>query len=126
MTPAKLIESYLTIRDRKRELETRHKEELKPYNETLAKIELALSQIMDETGLTNLPGGGGTAYRTVRTSVVVADWDSFLGWVRENDLWHMLEHRASKTAVEEVLVETSELPPGINVSRDVAVQVRKT
>jgi len=126
MTPAKLIESYLQIRERKRLLESKHKDELKPFNETLASIEVALGKIMEETGLDHLPGGGGTAYRTVRSNVTVADWDAFLSWVREHDYWHLLEHRASKTAVVEVLSETSELPPGVNISHDVAVQVRKT
>lgn len=125
-TPAELISGYLAVRDKKRLLEARHKEELAPYNATLAKIELVLAQVMNETGLDNLPGGGGTAYRTTRTSVTVADWDAFLTWVRETEAWHMLERRAAKTAVEEVLAETKELPPGINISSDSVVQVRKT
>lgn len=125
MTPADLIASYLKIRDKKRLLELKQKEELAPYITALARIELALAEIMSETGLDNLPGGGGTAYRTVRSSVKVDDWDAFLAWVRETDSWHMLEHRAAKVAVEEVLAETDHLPPGISISRDVAVQVRK-
>ena len=126
MTPAELIKGYLQIRERKRELEAKHKDELKPYIVTLAKIELALGKVMEDTGLENLKSVEGTAYRTVRSSVVVADWDSFLSWVRENNYWHMLEHRASKTAVEEALADEGELPPGVNVSRDVAIQVRKS
>jgi hypothetical protein len=125
MTPSELITSYIRIRDRKREMETAHKEALKPFNQTLAQIEIALAKVMDDTGLENLPGGDGTAYRAVRSSVVVSDWDAFMGWVKETGAWHLLEHRAAKTAVEEVLAETNELPPGISLSREVAVQIRK-
>lgn len=126
MTPAELIGSYLKLRDKKRMLEAQHKEALAPFNEALYKIELALGQIMAETGLENLPGGGGTAYRTTHTRVTVDNWDLFVLWVAEQGAWHMLERRASKTAIEEVLEETKELPPGISISRETAVQVRKT
>jgi hypothetical protein len=81
---------------------------------------------MQATGLENLPGGGGTAYRTTRTSVTVDDWDTFLGWVREHNAWHTLERRASKLAVEEYLEEQQELPPGLSLARAVAVNVRKS
>lgn len=126
MNPGDLIAAYLKIRDKKKEIEGRHTEELKPYNDTLYKIETRLGKIMDETGLTNLPGGGGTAYRSIRTSVTVGDWDSLLRWVKETENWHVLERRANKTAVDEILNDTNELPPGVNVNRSVAVNVRKT
>jgi len=126
MTPAELITSYLKLRDKKREMERLHKEALAPFNETLAKIEMALAKVMEETGLENLPGGGGTAYRSTRTSVTVDDWDTFMGWVKKHEAWHMLERRAAKTAVDELLQETDELPPGISMTREYVVQVRKT
>ena len=126
MTPAELITSYLKLRDKKREMERLHKEALAPFNETLAKIEMALAKVMEETGLENLPGGGGTAYRSTRTSVTVDDWDIFMGWVKKHEAWHMLERRAAKTAVDELLQETDELPPGISMTREYVVQVRKT
>lgn len=126
MTPAELISSYLAIRNKKRALEEEHKKILAPYNETMNRIETELARIMQETGLENLPAGGGTAYRSTRTSVTVDDWDLFLGWVRENNAWHTLERRASKTAVEEILAEEEAMPPGLSLSRAVVVNVRKT
>jgi hypothetical protein len=126
MTPAEMISAYLQIRDKKRLLEERHKQELKPFNEGLAQLENALAKAMDETGLTNLPGQGGTAYRATRSSVTVADWDSFITWVREAEAWHVLEHRANKTAIDEILNDNNDLPPGLNVTRTSVVNVRKT
>lgn len=126
MTPADLIASYLQIRNKKRALEEEHKKALAPYNDVLNRIETELAKIMQDTGLENLPGGGGTAYRTTRTSVTVDDWDLFLGWVRENNAWHALERRASKTAVEEILADEEALPPGLTLARAMVVNVRKT
>jgi hypothetical protein len=125
MSPGELIASYLKLRDKKRLLEEEHKKVLAPFNEALGKIELELARIMEETGLDNLPGGGGTAYRTIRSSVTVNDWDTFLAWVTSTGNWHMLEHRASKIAVEEVLDETQTLPPGLSINRAMTVNVRK-
>ena len=126
MTPAELITAYLEIRDKKRLMEHEFKERLAPFNETLDKIEMALAKVMEDTGLDNLPGGGGTAYRSTRTNVKVDDWDAFMFWVVENGHWHMVERRAAKTAVEEVLAETKELPPGVSMTKEYVVQVRKT
>lgn len=121
-----LIKSYIAIRDKKSELTKGHKEELKPYNEALGKLENHFLAAMQQDNLQSLNAGGGTAFQATRTSVTVADWDAFYKWVAENKAPHFLDHRASKSAVEEYLEETGELPPGLNRNSSIIVNVRRS
>tara|TARA_R110000772_G_scaffold235182_1_gene346770 strand:+ start:378 stop:767 length:390 start_codon:yes stop_codon:yes gene_type:complete len=126
MTLGQLITSYIKIRDKKAEMVKGHKEDLKPYNEALMKLENKFQSEMNAADLDSLKTDGGTAYQAVQSSVTVADWEAFSGWVQEHKAWHFLDHRASKAAAEEYLEETGQLPPGLNRSSNIKVNVRRT
>ena len=119
------IGDYIKVRDLKKELADKHKAEMKPYNDALQQLEHLFHAKMEETGLENLKTDGGTAYKAVMTTVSVADWDPFLEYVKANEAWYMLDKRANKTAVSEVLEDTGELPPGLNLQRSIKVNVRR-
>lgn len=121
-----LIGKYIALRDKANDLKKEHKEQLAPYNEAMQKLEEHFLKAMQAEELENLKTDGGTAYQAVQTSVTVADWDAFKAWIVENHAWHMLDQRANKTAVTEVLEDTGELPPGLNVKRSVKVNVRRS
>ena len=120
------IADYIRIRDMIDERKKKHKEELAPFNEALKKLEEHFLKVMQAEDLENLKTDGGTAYQSVQTSVTVADWDAFKDYVMVMGAWHMLDKRANKTAVTEVLEETGELPPGLNIKRSVKVNVRRS
>lgn len=126
MTVGKLIEAYIQLRDKRDALRDRHKQELAPLNKAMAAVEDKLQQVMQSMDLDNLKSKAGTAYMSTRTSVTVDDWDAFLSFVRDNDAWHLLERRASKTAVEEVTEDTGELPPGLSMKRALRVNVQRS
>lgn len=120
------IDKYIQLRDRMNEIKDRHKQELAPYNDAMLKLENFFQKVMDDTGLENLKSEKGTAYKTTQSSVTVADWDAFRDYVVENQAWYLLEHRASKKAVEEVLEDSGDLPPGLNINRTLKVNVRRS
>jgi len=121
-----LIDSYLRIRDKKDALKKKHIEELAPYNVALGKLEHHFLGAMHTTGLESLKSDEGTAYQSERSSVTVADWDAFHDFVLENAAYYLLEKRASKAAVMEVLEDTGALPPGLNMNRSIKVNVRRS
>jgi hypothetical protein len=116
MTPGQMIAAYLKLREKKKTVEDRHKEELAPYKEAMNKIENELLRQMNEGNLENLKSDVGTAYVATRSSATVADWDAFLDF---------LERRVSKVAAEEFLEEHASLPPGVSIARDTTVNIRK-
>jgi hypothetical protein len=103
-------EGYVKLRNLKKKMQDRHKEELKPINENMEK---------------NVKTAEGVVvYKTSRTNVKAADWDAFLTWVQENEAWEFLTRRPAESMVKEFLEEHQALPPGVTSSTEQKVGVR--
>jgi hypothetical protein len=124
MTPAELIEAYLKLRTKITTVETRHKEEILPYTKLKTEIETALLAHLNELGLESTKCKAGTAYKSTTTSVTVKDWPSTLAFIRENELWDLLEARVGKTVALELLEERGEPPPGVQITQALVLRVR--
>lgn len=114
----KLINWYIKLRDEKKEIEERHKQELQPYKEKMEKIEAALLKQMQEQGVKNFKSQGGTAYVTTTYSVSVADREELMNFVKENDRWDVLDIKANKS------VASKENIPGTKVQPYQKVNIR--
>jgi hypothetical protein len=122
-----LTAQYIRARDIKKRLEEEHKTRLAPLVAAMEKTEAAILAKFNELGIDSAKSENGTAYRSTRTSASVADREAFFTWVKENDAFHMLESRASKTAIEEYVgTSGGNLPPGINWSSEVTVNIRRS
>ncbi len=121
-----IIDKYLKIRDEKVKIKDKYMSDVAHLDAAMDKIENYLQAEMQKSGLKNLPTELGTAYLSTRTAATVADWDSLLNYVRENGLWTLLEKRVNKTAVEEFVAANDDLPPGVNISQAVVVNVRRS
>lgn len=126
MNIQELVGKYVKIRDAKAEITAQHKKELERYNHALDKIEKMLAAEFEELGTDSVRTDAGTAYRSVQTSASVADRDAFFRFVEENKAWNFLESRVNKTAVSEFIAANDDLPPGVNVSRRVVVNIRRS
>lgn len=107
-------------------------EERKSYNVYEAKaknymdrIEMFIKDKADEIGVDSFKTKSGTAYRTVKTSYRVGQWDLYLAWMKETGNFQCLEKRAAKNAVKEIHDETGEIPPGLEYVAEVAFDVRR-
>lgn len=107
-------------------------EERKSYNTYEAKaknymdrIEMFIKDKADEIGVDSFKTKSGTAYRTVKTSYRVGQWDTYLAWMKETGNFQCLEKRAAKNAVKEIHDETGEIPPGLEYVAEVAFDVRR-
>jgi hypothetical protein len=125
MTVDTMIQNYLRLRDRKKEIESRHKAELAQYKITMDQLEGWLLEAMHQTGLDSMKSPHGTAFKTTRTSASVRDWTATLAYIRANDAWQLLEARVSKLAVQDLIKDTQKPVPGVETSSEVCVNVRK-
>lgn len=121
-----IVEKYIELRDAKAALKAKYDADVAEIDAGMTRIENHLLTKMQEDGLKSLPTAAGTAYIQTRTSANVADWNATLNFIRENDLWTMLEKRVSKSAVEEFRAANDDLPPGINWSEAVVVNIRRS
>lgn len=121
-----IVERYLALRDRKAQLKAEYERKASEIESALDKCEMYLLQTLNEQGVESMKTRVGTAYKQNRTFVSVADWESYFAWLRDNDMWSMLEHRANKTAVEEYRAVHNDVPPGLNWREETVVNVRRS
>lgn len=121
-----LTAKYIEIRDKKADLVAKHKEEVAELDKELMDLEISMLQQLQAMGIDSARTKNGTVYKTVSRKVAVADWDTVLEFIQQNEFWSMLERRVSKAAVEQYETETGELPPGLNVHSEYKVNVRRS
>lgn len=122
-----LTAKYIKLRDRKAALVKAHKAEVARYDEALDQAESVLLALFAIHGLQSVGTESGTAYKTTRTSATVADWDPFLKFVQEGEHWQMLERRVAKLAVEEFAQASGgDMPPGVNYTSEITINVRRS
>lgn len=126
MQISEIVSNYVAVRDKKKEMQDRHKAELAPLNEVLDGLESVMLKYMQEQGVNSIAVDGGTAYQSKRTSFTVEDPVLFREWVSQQGDLNYFESRASKSMVESYLESTGELPAGLKYSADLTVNFRRS
>jgi len=120
------IAGYVMLRDQRDEIKKKHSDELAPLMSKMLTIEGWLQRKLLADGLDSFKKKGtGTAYLAKQTRVKVEDWDSFYEFVKAGGHEAMLEHRASKSVVEDYIESCGDLPPGLSINSDQVVRVRR-
>lgn len=121
-----MTQRYLALRRRKEQLQEVHKKALHPFNEMLATLANMILAELQEAGVTSMSSPDGTVYQSTETSVTVKDWAATLSYIQANQAWDLLEARVSKTATLSIMEETEEPVPGVNVSQETVLRVRRS
>lgn len=125
-TMDEVIEAYLALRQVKEETTRRHKEELAPINDKMMKLQAWCQKQLQAQGQKNARVDAGTTFLQTDVSVTVQDWDAVLAFIKENDLFALLEKRVSKGVVQEYIESTGEIPPGVKVTSEISCHIRKS
>lgn len=120
------VEKYIEYRDKKAELKTKYEADVEDLDKKMAKIEAALLEAFDKTGMDSARTKSGTAYIAVRTSASVADKEAFMEFVKAKEEWPLIEVRASKTGVEQFKSIHEDLPPGVNWREERVINIRRS
>jgi hypothetical protein len=121
----KRIEQYVKLRDEIKRREDIHKAELKPYKDTLEKLNSALLNHLNTIGGDSVSAEAGTVYKTAKRSASIADRDAFWNHVMGTQDFDLLDWKANVTAVTAYVDEKKSLPPGVNLSTTHVVGVRR-
>jgi len=119
------ITAYILIRDKRDKKRKEQQEEMAPYIAKMEKLENWLLHMLNKQGVESTRTDHGTAYKSIRTTAKITDWDSALEFIKENELYHLLERRVSKKAVEEFVEVQGAPPDGIDIVREIRVNVRR-
>lgn len=124
-TADQVISAYTALRDKRSALKRAFEADDEQLVQKMDKLEAWLLKTMQTIGTDQLKGGGGIAYITTKDRAQSDDWGTFWNWLAENKRLDMLEKRVSTKTVMQYYEEFQELPPGISVSRERTVNVRK-
>lgn len=122
---ADLVDRYRRLRDKKKDIADEMKAKLAPYNEALDTLEALLLDALNKAGAESTRTAAGTVFKSTRTSYTVKDPAQFREWLETQQRFDLLETRVSKEALEEFVKTGASLPPGIGISSEVTVNVRK-
>ena len=126
MDDATLVKLFIALRDRRARRKADFQLDDVDDKEKQEKIEIEFLRRFNKRGIDNVSARGiGTAYRSVRASAKVADWDSLLEFIQKEGAWEMLERRVSKVAVEQFKAETDDLPPGVDWGETQVINFRR-
>ena len=107
-------------------LKARHAQELKPYMEHKEKLEGWLAEFLNKTGLKAAPTKQGNVHWTTKRTAVVKDPQAFMDHVTSTSEFHLLERRASVTAVVDYIEKHGVQPPGVSLNTYRSIRVSKT
>lgn len=121
-----LVVQYLALRDRRARRKQAFTEDDAKDASLQAKIEGVLLKQYDALGMESVSTEYGTAYKALQTSATVADKQVFLEFCLEDDAKHLMDIRASKTAIAQYKEVHGLLPPGINWRAEYTINVRRS
>lgn len=120
-----IIQKYVEIRDKVKDIGERHAAELAPYKEMMDRVEVFLLSQLQESKVDSFKAQTGTAYITRKTSATLADRQTFYQFAVERDLLDLLDIRVAKTAVEAYKQAHGDIPPGVTWREELGVNVRR-
>ena len=121
-----IMREYLGTRDHLDEKRHEYQGIERDLKARLTMMSLVMREKADAIGVDSFPIRGlGTAYRATKTSIRVADWESYWKWLQETGNSQCVEKRAAKLAVLEVTRATGKLPPGLDRIDEVEFLVRR-
>jgi predicted secreted Zn-dependent protease len=122
----KLVAVYIKIRDKIRETEDRHKEEIAELKEQFDVVANNLLDLCNEQNMDSIRTSAGTVTRRVSSRYWTSDWDSMYQFIQEQDAPYLLEQRIHNSNMRQFLEENPDLcPMGLQADRKYTVQVRK-
>jgi len=127
MNAEELVTAYIAVRSERDKLAKDYEEKDAELKADLAKLEAALLLICNDVGVESLKTKNGTAMRRVNERFFCSDWDNFRKFVMENDAPELLERRIHQGNFKQFMSDHKGdgLPPGVNVTREYAITVRR-
>lgn len=120
-----VIAAYVKLRDKRAELKKAYADEDEALKTKMERLEVYLLENMQKTGTTQLGSEHGTAYQQTTMKGNCSDWPSFWSWVAETGNFDFIQKRVSVAAIQQYYEENNELPPGVNVTPELKVIVRR-
>jgi len=124
-TVDEVVKGYIKLRDKKNQMKKDQGDELRPITEKMTLLENWLLRDLQTRKVESQKTAEGTAFISTMAAATVKDRDAFFDFVRENNMWDLLENRVSKSVVRDYLEDTGEVVPGVNYQETQVVRIRR-
>jgi hypothetical protein len=123
---ADIVAQYIKLRDKKKVLEQKHKDELEPIKEAMAIIEQYLGVLLHDAKEKSRNTEAGLVYISNILSVEVLNEQKFIAFANAQDP-DMLNIKPSKSGVQAFLERTEgKIPiPGVKLTKIANVNIRR-
>lgn len=121
-----LVGYYIDFRDEKERLKRKFTDDQAIPIGFMDRIEARLLTLLTESGQESAKTPFGTAYKANKTAAKVADWNSLIGYVKDNDAYDLLTKGVAKDAVIARIDATGEVVPGVDIIKFVEVNIRRS
>ena len=120
-----LVAQYVALRDKLKAADEDHKRKTANGREYLEQLNSKLLERLNDVGGQSVKTEHGTVYRSTKRSASIADGDAFRTFVREHELFDLVDWRANANAVDDYIKDQGAPPPGVNYSETFTVGVRR-
>lgn len=121
----KRVEQYVALRDKIKEIQDKHSQELAPLIELQNLLTTWLQDFLETAGAQSIKTKEGTVYSSTRYSASLGDPQAFMDYVIKHSAFDLMDRKANATAVRDFVEEHKSLPPGVNLNAIRTVGVRR-
>lgn len=125
MTPAAIIQKYISLRDWLEADSKANEARQKPYTDAMTVLEGAMQAHLNANNLENVKSEFGTAFKKTSTRVRVADRNAFNEFVAQQGSLDWFTNAVSKEKIVEYVKENNCAPSGVDVTYVTDVQFNR-
>jgi hypothetical protein len=123
----KVTETYVKIRDERSRLKKEYETADGNLKSQLEVLEAHLLQTLQSLEVESVRTKHGTVYQSIAIKPSCGDWSAFYAWIAENKAFEALERRVKKSFIVTYMEDNADaLPPGIAVTKEYEVTVRRS
>ncbi|MEM0462026.1 MAG: siphovirus Gp157 family protein [Candidatus Caldarchaeum sp.] len=120
----KVIKEFVKLRDEVAAIRERADKAIAERQSKMAAMEAYLLDRMQRMGASSIKTPNGTAFINKTDFAVVADWELFSSFAKEQDDFSLFEKRAAKMAVRDYF-QRGIVVPGVNYGERISVSIRR-
>ena len=123
-----MVKAYLNLRSARERLARQYEHEDSKLLKDMSSIEKVMMEACDNVNATSIKTTKGTIIKSVRERFGCSDWDMFNKFVYDHNALELFEKRIHQTNMKQFMPEHKDegLPPGLNISREYVITVRKS
>jgi hypothetical protein len=126
LKPSDLMDTYIALRDEKAAKKKAFEEACKAaYDEPMDAIEAQLLNAMNRIGVDSFSSDSATAFKKMAVSVTTQDMSTFREYIIAGENWELADWKPNKTMMNQLVDDGQPLPPGINYTQTLIVQIRR-